>query len=88
METEITLGMELETAAEMRLWRAVIVSAVEDWISGPLRTKREAEAYLFDDQSDFGLVCESAGMNADFLRSRLKRMRNQSAATDPGICRN
>jgi hypothetical protein len=68
--------MELETAPEMRLWRAVIASAVEDWVSGPVRTKREAESYLFDDESDFPLVCESAGLNADLLRSRLKRMRN------------
>lgn len=88
METERTLGMELETGPETRLWRAVIANAVADWVSGPLRTKREAEAYLFDDQSDFSRVCESAGMNAELLRSRLKSLRNKSAVTDSGSCRN
>jgi hypothetical protein len=61
---------------ETRLWQAVILSAVEDWVSGRLRTKREAEVYLFEDEIDFPQVCESAGMDADRLRSRLKKMRN------------
>ena len=82
METESTLGLELAMVPETRIWRAVIACAVEDWVSGPLRTKREAEAYLFDDQSDFLLVCDSAGMNVDLLRSRLKRMPNQPAVPD------
>ena len=76
--------MELETAPETRLWQAVILSAVEDWVSGGMRTKREAEAYLFDDQSDFPRVCESAGMNVERLRSRLKRLREQSPIADCG----
>jgi hypothetical protein len=77
MEFESTRGMELETAPETRLWQAVILSAVEDWVSGRLRSKREAEIYLFEDEVDFPRVCESAGMNADRLRSRLKKLRDQ-----------
>jgi hypothetical protein len=77
MDFESTLGLELETAPETRLWQAVILSAVEDWVSGGLRSKREAEIYLFEDQVDFPRVCESAGMNADRLRSRLKKLRDQ-----------
>jgi hypothetical protein len=88
METEKTLGMELDTVPETRLWQAVILSAVEDWVSGGLRTKREAEAYLFDDETDFPRVCESAGMNAQRLRSRLKRLRGQSGMTDGANRRN
>jgi hypothetical protein len=81
MQTETTtVGMEVETSPETRLWQAVILSAVEDWVSGGLRTKRLAEAYLFEDQTDFPRVCESAGMNPDRLRGRLKKMREQSAA--------
>jgi hypothetical protein len=71
--------MEVETAAETRLWQAVILSAVEDWVSGGLRTKREAEIYLFEDNVDFPRVCESAGMDADRLRSRLKKLRDQQS---------
>jgi hypothetical protein len=77
MDFESTLGMQLETAPETRLWQAVILSAVEDWVSGPLRTKRAAEIYLFEDQVDFPRVCESAGMDADRLRSRLKKLRDR-----------
>ena len=85
MVMDSTLKVEKETEAETRLWQAVILSAVEDWMSGVLRTKQQAEAYLFDDNTDFPLVCESAGMNVDRLRSQLKRMKDQSAA---GVSRN
>ena len=88
MEMESTLGMELDTAAETRLWQAVLLSAVQDWVWGKLRSKREAEVYLFDDQTDFPLVCESAGMDVGRLRSRLKRLRDRSGVTECGSCRN
>ncbi len=88
MELESTLGMEVGTGAETRLWRAVIVSAVEDWVSGGLRTQREAEAYLFGDQTDFPRVCESAGMNMERLRGRLKKLRQPSGVSESVIRRN
>lgn len=71
--------MERETGAETRLWQAVILSAVEDWVSGGLRTQREAEAFLFNDDIDFPMVCESAGMDVDRLRSRLRQLKDRSA---------
>ena len=76
---DFTSAMELSspTTAEIRLWQAVILSAVEDWVSGRLRAQREAEVYLFQDNIDFPQVCESAGMNVDRLRSRLKKLRKQ-----------
>ena len=88
MEMESTLGMATETGAETRLWRAVIVSAVEDWVSGGLRTQREADAYLFGDQTDFPRVCESAGMDMERLRGRLKKMRQRSGKTESVIRQN
>jgi hypothetical protein len=69
-----------EPLAESRLWQAVIVSTIEEWISGPLRLKRQAEDYLFRDDSDFPAVCQSAGMDVDRLRAKLTRLRLQSAA--------
>jgi hypothetical protein len=66
-----------ETEGEERLWQAVIVRAIEDWISGPLRQKRQAELYIFDENTDFVRVCESAGLNADDLRMRLTRIRGR-----------
>ncbi len=64
--------------AESRLWQAVIVSTIQEWIWGPLRLKRKAEEYLFKD-SDFQVVCQSAGMDVDQLRAKLTRLRLQSA---------
>jgi len=65
--------------AESRLWQAVIVSTIQEWIHGPLRLKRQAEEYLFQDNSDFPAVCQSAGMDVSRLRAKLTRLRIQSA---------
>jgi hypothetical protein len=56
---------------ETRLWRAAISRTIQEWISGPLRSQLEARQYLFEDTSDFILVCESAGIDGKRLRSRL-----------------
>jgi len=68
---------------EVRLWQAVIVTTIQEWISGPLRRKREAEEYLFKDQRDFPMVCQSAGLDVGQLRTKLARLRpaEESAAS-------
>ena len=74
----VTTAMVLATAEppqEQRLWRAVLVTTIQEWISGPLRYQRQAEEFLFRDNKDFTLVCQSAGMDADRLRSQLSRLR-------------
>ena len=76
MFTEST-GVREETVAEERIWQAVIVSTIEEWMSGPLRRSLEAEKFLFRDESDFRLVCESAGMDAGRLRQQLIRLREK-----------
>ena len=70
------MGAE-DTTGEVRLWQAVIVRAIEDWMSGPLRQKRVAEHYIFDDKTDFALACQSAGLNAEDLRARLTKIRSR-----------
>jgi hypothetical protein len=70
-----TEGTPHEKTMEQGLWRAVIAGTIAEWFSGPLSRRREAEAYLFDDTADFQTVCESAGMDATHLRSRLKKLR-------------
>ena len=71
-----------ENTPETVLWRAVIARTIQEWISGPLRRQREAEQYLFDDNSDFRLVCQSAGMDSGQLRSRLARLRGRAIFGD------
>jgi len=67
---------EVEETAEQKLWRAVIASTVEEWVSGPLRRKREAEKFLFSDNQDYRTVCYSAGINPEDLRGRLEKIRS------------
>lgn len=69
---------------ESRLWQAVIVSTIQEWIHGPLRLKRQAEEYLFKDNSDFPAVCQSAGMDVARLRAKLTRLRFQTAVPQQG----
>ncbi len=71
---------EQQTPAEVRLWQAVIVTTIQEWISGPLRAKRQAEDYLFKDPTDFALVCQSAGMDVGRLRAQLTRLRPEADA--------
>jgi len=80
MATNALVLAELPAGLEMRLWQAVIVTAIREWISGPLRSKRKAEEYLFRDQKDFPAVCQSAGLDADRLRAKLNRLRLQKSA--------
>ena len=61
--------------SETRLWQAVLVTTIQEWISGTLRRQRQAEEYLFQDQRDFPAVCQSAGLDADRLRANLHRLR-------------
>jgi hypothetical protein len=77
MATNVVLA-EAPMGIEKRLWQAVIVTAIQEWISGPLRNKRKAEEYLFQDQKDFPIVCQSAGMDASRLRAKLNRLLRQN----------
>jgi hypothetical protein len=75
-----TVGKDQAAPQEARLWQAVILSTIEEWVSGPLRRSREAEKFLFSDNADFQLICESAGMDAKSLRARLTKLRDRSVA--------
>jgi hypothetical protein len=74
-----------ETTGEVRLWQAVLVRAIEDWMSGPLRQRRLAEHYIFGKNTDFSRACESAGLNADDLRARLTRIRSRHLQAEQAI---
>jgi hypothetical protein len=76
--TATTVMTEQDAQVEKRLWQAVVVSTIQEWISGPLRHKRIAEEYLFQDRSDFPQVCQSAGLDVDRLRQQLIRLRTHS----------
>jgi hypothetical protein len=72
-----------ELIAERRLWTAVIVHAVQDWLSGTLRDQREAQRFLFENNDDFNQVCACAGLDPSSFRSRLVRAGRQVQAHGP-----
>ena len=66
--------------SQASLWQAVIAITIKDWLSGSAQQKREAERYLFNDNKDFPMVCQSAGMDSGALRARLERLRAKSGS--------
>jgi len=80
MSVSMLQNAEAGETAEQKLWRAVIASTVEEWVSGPLRKKREAEQFLFTDNKDYRTVCYSAGINPEHLRTRLEKIRLRDVA--------
>lgn len=79
IEREITTDDEI--TGEVRLWQAVLLRTIQEWVSGPLRQQRQAEYYLFRDNTDFPRVCQSAGVDPDVLRARLTRIRSRHHQT-------
>ena len=78
MIREMALATELDLTAETLLWRGVISRTIQDWLSKPLRPKREAERYLFENSADLSLVCSSAGINVLKLRACLNKVRGHT----------
>ena len=76
---ERDIGTDQEAMGEVRLWQAVLLRTIQEWVSGPLRQHRQAEEYLFHDNKDFPRVCQSAGMDPDDLRARLARIRSRKS---------
>jgi hypothetical protein len=78
MGRRMALATESKTTAETLLWRGVIARTIQDWLSKPLRRKREAERYLFENSADLSSVCSSAGIDVGRLRTRLNMMRGRT----------
>jgi hypothetical protein len=74
------LAFHNQGSANRRLWLAVIESAIEEWMRGPVRHKHEADYFLFQDEDDFPYVCRSAGLNPECVRETLWEIRAQSAS--------
>jgi len=73
---ECDIRGEQKSVGEVRLWQAVVVRAIEDWMSGPVRQRQQADNYIFGKNADFAVVCQSAGLDVDDLRTRLSRLRS------------
>ena len=78
MIREMAFATKQEQTAEALLWRGVISMTIQDWLSKPLRSKREAERYLFQNSADLSLVCQSAGIDIGQLRTCLNKVRGRT----------
>ena len=78
MVREMVSGTNPELTTETALWRGVIARTIQDWLSKPLRPKREAERYLFENSPDLSLVCASAGIDVLKLRTCLNKVRGRT----------
>jgi hypothetical protein len=72
VDNENTITEDL--IGERRLWTAVVISAVEDWRGGSLRTQRKAQEFLFGGDTDFQTVCARAGLEPGSFRARLLKI--------------
>jgi hypothetical protein len=72
VDTRNTVTEELISAR--RLWTAVLLNAVEDWRTGTLRARREAQVFLFENDEDFEMVCSAAGLDSNDFRIRLLKI--------------
>jgi len=72
-------GLAIEQGAvhadpERRLWVAVLLQAIQEWQTGPVRISRAAEQFLFENEEDFEMVCQGAGMEPSRMRQKLARL--------------
>jgi hypothetical protein len=74
MHADANNSVTEELIGERRLWTAVLVNAVEDWRTGTLRARREAQDFLFEDAEDFATVCAGAGLNPESMRTKLLKI--------------
>ncbi|MFY9691702.1 MAG: hypothetical protein WA369_08235 [Candidatus Acidiferrales bacterium] len=72
-----------ECIGERHLWIAVVTRALEDWRTGTLRERREAQRFLFDDDQDFGRVCAGAGFDPASLRAQLSKIGRRISMEGP-----
>jgi hypothetical protein len=75
---ETVLDTKPQPMTVTALWRGVIARAIKDWLSKPLRPKREAERYLFENSVGLSLVCASAGIDVLKLRTCLNKVRGRT----------
>jgi hypothetical protein len=75
---QMVAAIKPELMTSTALWRGVIARTIQDWLSTPLRPKREAERYLFENSNDLSLVCASAGIDIFNLRTRLNKVRGRT----------
>jgi hypothetical protein len=72
-----------ECIGERHLWIAVVTRALEDWRTGTLRQRRDAQKFLFENTQDFNRVCAGAGLDPASLRAQLSKIGRRISMEGP-----
>jgi hypothetical protein len=83
VNSEMHNAVTEELISARRLWTAVLLHAVEDWRNGTLRARREAQTFLLDNDEDFAMVCNNAGLDFSDFRVRLLKIGRRVEARVP-----
>jgi hypothetical protein len=75
MTEEFAFATVHQRSPETLFWRVVIARTIQDWLSDSANVQRGAERYLFQNSEDLSLVCASAGINVNYLRDHLNKIR-------------
>jgi len=73
----MTEGSELPVA-EHNLWVAILLQALEDWQTGSLRRRKDAERFFFHCERDFAAVCRGAGLDPGAVLGKLQGMKESN----------
>ena len=57
-------------SGEQRLWKAVVLQAIEDICAVHYRDQRAAIKWIFCNSEDFRMVCELAGVAPRWVRQK------------------
>lgn len=72
----LTSQLDPEAEGERLLWYAVVETCIVDLQSPKEAVRREAEEWIASE--DFEEVCDNAGLNADYLKRKLREYREST----------
>ena len=70
-----------QPVGERNLWVAILLQALEDWHTGTLRRRQDAERFFFKCERDFAAVCRGAGLDPATVVGKLQGMKKNDHRT-------
>lgn len=76
----LTSQLDSDAEGERLLWYAVVETCIVDLQSSKESVRQEALEWIASE--DFEEVCDNAGLNADYLKRKLREYRESTSAVD------
>ena len=67
-----------QPVGERNLWVAILLQALEDWQTGTLMRRRDADLFFFKCERDFAAVCRGAGLDPAIVLGKLQGMKKSN----------